>query len=163
MKIFWYSLVLFIIAACNTNKTETKPEVIFTDSLSGKVIADTIIYDVIIKNTNPDDYWTEECLQYLKREDFIDSLFHSLYKKNLIAYDFFSGEKLSLKDIKALEKSDWYSREAIGKLQFTEVWTYNNTHNIMNKKVLSIVMGVEQFNNLRELKGYKPLFKIKLN
>jgi hypothetical protein len=76
-------LLGFVIfsTGCNTFKTKKPPSVIRADSFSGAIIADTIIYDVIIKNANPEDMWADECLKYLRHTSFIDSLFDLVYTK----------------------------------------------------------------------------------
>lgn len=127
------------------------------------VIADTIIYDVIIKNLNKEDLWTEECLQQLKRNTFLDSLFTAIYNEQILVFDFFTKEKLTPRDIKKMETAEGYSRDAIGKIQFTEVWYFDSSKALLEKKVVAMVLGLEQFTSTGELKGYKPLFRVNLN
>ena len=133
------------------------------DSASAYLIADTIIYDVIIKNTNPYDKWGEKSLGKLQRGRFIDSLFALVYEKKAKAYDYFSNEELSPRQVREMEKEEGFSREDIGKIQFTEAWYFNKKLKTMNKKVISVALGHELYADSGELRGYKPVFKIDLN
>ena len=155
-------LLTTLLIACN-KPTSERTVYINTDSIKGDIIADTIIYDVIIKNPNPDDFWTDDCLQYLNKKSFLDQIFANIYNNKLTALDYITGDTLSINDVKNLEQADWYSRESIGKVQFTEIWYFDSKHMVMNKKILNMVFGVEKFNDLDELEGHKPLFRIYMN
>ncbi len=133
------------------------------DSLVKNLIADTIIYDVIIKNPDPDDKWTEKCLAHFDRKSFIDQLFDAVYNKHAIAYDFFSGEKITPGGLKRIERSRDFDREKIGKIQFSESWYYDSLNLVMEKKIISLVLGYELYGDNGEIIGYKPVFKIDLN
>lgn len=153
----------FLFVKCSKETVIEKKIYIDTDSLSGTLVADTITYDVIIKNIDPGDVWAEECLRYLDRKMLIDSIFSSVYTGRLKAYDLFSNNELSIKEIRTLEQADWYSREAIGKIQFSEIWYFDASNTVFKKKPLSLVLGLEQFSESGEFKGYKPVFKVFLN
>lgn len=127
------------------------------------VPADTITYDVIIKNPDSTDQWKEKCLSNLNRQAFIDKLFAQLYKENLKAYDFSSGQLLQPSKLKKLEANKEFSRSKIGKIQFKEKWYIDFSSGQMYKKVHSIILGYETYNAQGDIKGYKPLFKINLN
>jgi hypothetical protein len=159
-------VVFFLIWNCGNecpenNQIESTTH--FSDTLSGFIIADTITYDVIIKNNDSSAVWNEEFLRYIKRNMLIDSIFSGVYSGRFEPYSFFSGEKLSIREVREMEKEDWFSRDAIGKIQFSEVWYSKSGSFSIEKKVYSIVLGVEQFDNFGHLKGYKPVFKIYLN
>lgn len=130
---------------------------------SGFVIADTITYDVIIKNNDSTAVWNDEFLKYVKRNMLIDTIFSGVYSGRFEPYDFFSGKKLSIKEVRNMENEEWFSRDAIGKIQFSEIWYSNPGGFTIEKKVYSVVFGIEQFDSFGNLKGYKPVFKIFLN
>ena len=56
---------ILCIPGCRQNKPEpieeTEIETVIYDSVLMCLIADTIIYDVIIKNTDPENEWAEKC------------------------------------------------------------------------------------------------------
>ncbi len=133
------------------------------DNLYGITIADTIVYDVIIKNPNPHDNWTDECLKNLNKDQFVDILFESVYKKQATAYDVFSDNIITPDELKKLERKKDFSRNKIGKIQFTESWSYNDSIRSMSKKVISVALGYEIFDDEGSLIGHKPVFKIYLN
>lgn len=126
------------------------------------LVADTIIYDVIIKNTNPYDEWVEKSLEKLQRVELVDSIFNMIYKEEVSAYEYFTNEPLNQKDIRNIETEEGFSRRDIGKIQFTERWYFDKKSRNMNKEVLSIVLGHELYTDSGEFRGYKPLFKVLL-
>lgn len=154
---------LLLNVSCKNTETQNTQIVIRTDSFSGAIIADTIIYDVIIKNANPDDSWTNECLKHFQHSAFIDSLFNLAYNRQVVVYDFFTKKPLKVKDLKRLEKQDGFKRANIGKIQFTEKWYFNSSSQQFQKEVISIVLGYELLSDEGIVRGYKPVFKIPLN
>jgi hypothetical protein len=146
-----------IVVSCK-NKTEPAQIVyIDKDTLKGQIIADTIIYDVLLRNIGPTDPVTAGFLRYLDKTSLIDGIFKTVYDKKATAYDYFTGTELSVEEI---EKDELFSRDAIGKIQFTEVWYFDPDNAIFTKKVLSLVLGQEQFNEDGTLRGYLPVFKV---
>ena len=148
-------------------KEEVKNQPVYSsmvsDNLNGMMVADTIIYDVIIKNPNPYDSWTDECLKHLNKNQFVDILFESVYKENAIAYDVLSGNIITPDELKKFERKKDFNRDKIGKIQFTESWFYDDSLRSMSKKVLSVSLGYEIFDDQGSLIGHKPAFKIYLN
>jgi hypothetical protein len=159
-------LMLFtLVLGCKNHTADesSKPEIIRVGSFLGTEIADTIVYDVIIRNPDPQDAWTTECLKNLKQRMLIDSVFDLVYAEKLKAFDFFTQEVLSLKEIKKIESETGYSRDLIGKIQFTERWFFDKSTRQFQKEVISLVFGYELFNSEGAVRGYKPVFKIYLN
>ena len=66
---------------------------------------------------------------------------------------------LSPKEIQKRENNT-FKREDIGMIQFTEQWYLDVNSLSMQKKVLSMTLGYEIFNDDRTLRGYKPVFKL---
>jgi hypothetical protein len=166
MKVSLLLLISFILVfGCSRNKfqEEQTPAVLVTGSFSGSLIADTIIYDVIIHNTNPDDQWTQQCLQYVNQRMFIDSLFKLVYEEKVIAFDFFEKKPLRIKDVRKLESEAGFNRDNIGKIQFTERWYFDSSKLQFQKEVISIVLGYDLYDNDGSIRGHKPVFKINLN
>jgi hypothetical protein len=153
--------------SCKENRQESKQHYeagkYKIDSMVKNLIADTIIYDVIIRNPDPNDKWTEKCLAHFDRSRFVDQLFDAVYDKHAIAYDFFSGKKITPGGLKRIERSNDFSREKIGKIQFSESWYYDSLNLVMKKRIISLVLGYELFGDNGEIIGYKPVFKIDLN
>lgn len=160
---------IFITLSCKQDRIknerikqpDNKPVVY--ENLTGLMIVDTIIYDVLIKNPNPYDTWTDECLKHLNKEAFVNLLFESVYKNQATALDVLSEKVITPEELKKLEKKKDFDRNKIGKLQFTESWFYNDTLRTMSKKVISVALGYETYDDQGNLIGHKPVFKIYLN
>lgn len=155
------AIILFITFVQCSRKTsdKNKPPVQLPVN---NVIADTIIYDVLITNPNPDDTWTSQCLKNLEREAFIDQVFQAIYDGNLQPFDYYENKPISPRKLKRLEKSEELIRENIGKIQFTERWIYDPDSFFMKKEVISMVLGEHLYSNEGEVRGYKPVFMVKL-
>ncbi|MFO7656088.1 MAG: hypothetical protein R6W78_03410 [Bacteroidales bacterium] len=169
MRIFFIAAIILSSLVCCTNKKNEKQTAAFssvsetTGIVSGSVLADTIIYDVIIKNVNPDDIWTRDCLKGLKREIFIDQLFESVYNGSMSAYAMENNVLITPAELKEMERNKTIERNNIGKIQFTEAWLFNDSLMSMSKKVISVSLGSEVFDNGGELLGYKHVFKLNFN
>ena len=156
----WVLIISITMAACNLKQNETQ----VVDLGSGEnfiVIADTIVNDVIILNPDNDE-WTEYCLRNLDKKTLINKIFKSVYAGELIPYEFFNNEPLSIEDIKALENDSTFSRNKIARVQFEEAWYYDSANQKMIKKVHSIMLAYEIYNSRGEIRGYKPAFKVYL-
>ncbi len=142
------------------------PEIVDTTSAFSATagqIADSIVYDVIIKNANPYDTWTTECLSGLDRKTFIDDLFRAIYNGKLTAVDFDTEKTLSSEQVKKLEKEIKKVRSRIAKVQFIENWYFDTLSLTMQKEVRSVVLGYEVYDEEGEVRGYKPVFRVDLN
>ncbi len=158
-----FAIGLLLSTSCRNFNSHSPQIIIQHDSSYGNVIADTIIYDVVIKNPNPEDTWTDECLKNLQHSSLMDSLFTLVYSQQAVAYDFFTKEPLKVKDIKRLEKEESFNRNNIGKIQFTEKWYFDASSQQLQKEVISIVLGYELVNDEGMVYGYKPVFQLQLN
>ena len=154
------SLLSFFIlfASCEQSQKEIKNIDLSIDE-SYIEIADTIINDVVIKNSDNDE-WTEYCLRNLDKKTLVNEIFNLIYSEELIPYDFFQNTQLSIDDIKALEKDPEFSRDKISKVQFEEAWYFDTENQKMLKKVHSIMLAYEIYDFNGEVKGYKPAFKV---
>jgi len=156
--------LMILFTACRKHSTETPASETVTKSEmpSGIEVADTIIYQVIISNPNPEDTWTTSCLSGLNRKTLIDSIFSMVYNGKLIAYNRETHEKLTLKQLKDMEKADGFSRDQIGMIQFTEAWYLDPATRAMTKKVLAMDLGYDFYTSEGDLVGYKPLFRVEM-
>jgi hypothetical protein len=158
-------LLLAFSISCNRRPSEEtgKSNVAGLESYHGVMISDTIVYDVIIRNPDPQDDWTTFCLKNLKRTKLIDDIFDLVYSGKIEAYDFFTKSPLMVKDVQKLESQDGYSRDHIGKIQFAERWYFDKNTRVFQKEIISMVFGYEIFNSDGTLRGYKPVFKVFMN
>ncbi len=157
-----FASILISFIACN-NEKQVKYIVKDSDSLSYNTYADSIVYDVIVKVTDREDSWQQECLRTMKNDALLDTLFQSIYNQELVAYSFETKQALSVEDVKQIETREGYSRNIIGKYQFKEKWLYDSSAKRMIKKVQSITFGYETKMEDGTVKGYLPLFIVYFN
>jgi hypothetical protein len=150
-------VVLLFAASC---KKAAVPSPVAASNQTGTLIADTITYQIPIKNQNPDDKWTEKCLHKLNRKAFIDSIFTLVYKGGINAYNLETNEKMTARQVRDLENTNGYSRDKIDMVQFTEAWYFDSKLGTMNKKVLAMVLGYNVYTPEGDLIGPKPIFRI---
>lgn len=157
-------VLLLITTACRKDETRNQSHVATTgnDILADLVVADTIIYEVIIRNPNPDDAWAAKCLEGLNHRMLVDRVFEMIYSGKTMAYNHETNEKLTPKQLEDIEAGDGFSRDNIGMIQFTEVWHLNPGEATMTKSVLSLVLGYNYYTSEGDLIGHKALFRMEL-
>ena len=153
----------FLLISCGEGAPGQKEPLTPRQAIDASVVADVVVYDVVVKNPDPEDRWTEKCLRHLELEGLVDMLFEAIYREELIPYDYISNEPLSLKDIKDLENNTEFSRNNVGKIQFSEEWYFDQDNLRMEKRVNSLSLGYEVFDLEGNLRGYKPAFLVILN
>ncbi len=124
-------------------------------------VADEIIYDVVIKNHDPDDHWTEQCLAGLNRKELVDFIFDGLYEGRFKAFDIFNDDPIPVRKIRKMEQEGEISRDQVSKIQFVEGWYIDHEHYTMTKKVTEVRLGMEHFDGFGMHLGHNPLFKVK--
>jgi len=125
-------------------------------------VAGQIIYDVVIKNHDPEDDWTEKCLAGLKREELVDFILNSIYNKQFKAYDIFNDKQIPANTIRKMEEDGEFTRESVSKIQFVEDWYMDPDLYTLTKNVVEVRLGVEHFDGYGMLLGHNPLFKVRL-
>jgi len=119
-----------------------------------------IIYDTFLINRDSTDSWGDECLAKFDRKALIDKVFENVYNGRIIAYDYFTGEKLSASQIMKMEKDGIFSRKDISKIQFAERWIWDEPTVQMRKELISMTIAYEVYNELGASRGQKPIFKL---
>ncbi len=157
------AFLLLAAASCKQSKPTAADEPAATafDSVSGVVVADTIIYDVVISNPNPDDPWAVQCLKGLDHSLLISNIFDMVYSGKALAYNHQTNEKLTPKQVEEIEAGADYSRDNIGMIQFTEIWFVNPGDVSMTKKVISMVLGYN-YGAPDGMMLHKALFRVEL-
>jgi hypothetical protein len=153
-KLFLLLGGIILLVSCSDNKYSF-------DKDKSVMIADTIMYTAIVKNPIPQDEYMNEWLQRANIKSLSNILFDAVYAKKLKAYDYITGEKMTIEEVKALEKE--YPRDKIAKILFTEEWYFDEVNMQMNKKVNSIMLAYEKRDDSNEVTGYKSGIRIYLN
>ncbi len=119
MKKNTYGLIILIISgfvSCSNqssendtngvNKIEIREGSFYNTGLNSSnaiVLADTIAYDVTIKNPNPEDIWTEEDLKGMDEQALANIVLNAVYNGRLTPYDFQTEEPMTIEQVKKLE------------------------------------------------------------
>ena len=143
---------------------EKQPEITTNNPVTDNrmMVAEGIIYDVIVKPQSEDDDWENERLAGYKGAGMIDQIFSKIYDGSAQAYEYFTGEKLDPSDIRKMEKKEGYGRENIAKIQFTENWFFNPETLEIDKEIISIVPGYEYRSGDSMIISYRAAFRLDL-
>ncbi|MEZ5011132.1 MAG: hypothetical protein R2744_05760 [Bacteroidales bacterium] len=90
----------------------------------------------------------------------IDRIFDRIYEGSVDVYDYFTGEKLDISDVRKMEKQDGFGRENIGKIQFTENWYFDPASLDIRKEVVSIVPGYAYLAGDSTIISYRAAFRL---
>jgi len=160
------AIAVSMLISCRKNTESFQPGTslpVPSDSSAGVLVAEKIIQDIIIKNTDPNNTWAEECLKGMQRETLVNEAFEMAYSGKAKVYDFDTNELLSKKQLKEREEKEGFSREKIGKIQFVESWYLNTDKATFTKRVNSLVLGYETYNSEGQFFGYLPVFRMEFN
>lgn len=158
---YWVGITLLILAisSCNQQASFNSDEILLPEH--NVIWADTIIYEVLLTNPDALNEWETTKLKGVKSNKVVDDLFKMVYDGDKKAYNYYTNEELSIKQVEEIEQRDDYSRDRVGKLQFTETWNMDIANHKMHKKVLSILLAYELYNDSNKLRGYKAAFYLK--
>ena len=176
--IFFLLLVLISFSCQNKEKKEPEPDlqVIEKEDYSpiiekfyrnkindstAVVLASTVTFQTTIKNPNPNDDWTEECLQKVDRKAIVGLIYGAIYAKKAVAYDYRTEEALSIQEVKKLEKK--FDQNYLAQLQFVEEWYFDEQNFRFSKRVNALTLAYERFDDSRNLSGYVAAFKVFFN
>jgi hypothetical protein len=143
--------IVIILGACNRPTVKDLP----SGESYGK-----IIYDTFIVNRDSTDSWGNESLSAFNRKALIDKIFDAVLDGKITPYDYFSGEKVSIGQIKKMEIGGEFSRDKISKIQFEERWIWDDQKVEMRKEIISMTIAYEVYNNSGVSRGQKPIFKL---
>ena len=149
----------FIFGCSKSNKpTENSTQQLSPGDIT--VIADTIVYDVILRNIDTSDVWEAECLQYLDQKSLVNYLIDGVYSGQFIAIEFMGDKVLSIENVKAIEQENGFSRYRVSKVQFRERWFIDSTGNF-KKQIISYTLGIEVYSKQNTFLGHEALFVVK--
>jgi len=127
------------------------------------LLADTIIYDVVVKNPNKEDEWTTECLRKFNRKALVTMVFDAVYSGKAKAFKHSDNSPLSIQDVKEIEKKNEFKRDRIARIQFEESWYFDEKNFRFGKKVNALMMGYELYDLEGNIKSYAATFRVPLN
>lgn len=159
-------LTLYLLTSGCSKPNESSSTILVNSPLQiskENIIADTIIYSVIIRNFDESDLWAEERLKYTQADKIISTVFDKAYEGKIQVYDYFTNKPLSIEEIKNLDNSEEFSREDIQELQFQEIWFMDSQVGWFHKEVLSINMGYAIYDSDGTQRGLKPVFRFRFD
>lgn len=163
LSLFVLTLYL-ILSGCTSNEPKVKTIVISDNNLTEEtIVADPIIYAVDIISYDPDDEWMNERLKHVHSKKMISEIFEQVYSGHLEVFDYFTGQLLTLDDVKRIESAHDYSRGRIEELLFEETWLFSAEQKVFQKHVHSMVLGYAVYADDGYRRGVKPVFRVKLN
>ena len=165
MRLLIIILIIAGITACKqqgsepsvTGKAKTLKD---TTLLSFQPIAESIRYDVIIKNPDPDDEWTETCLKGLDREKLVNEVYKAIYAGKVKAYDYYTDDPMSVEQVKEIEKQAESDGAEVAKVQFLEDWFFDPVTFNFYKKVHFIMLAYEILDENGNARNYKAAFYV---
>ncbi len=153
------SLVSYQSCNCDHNKNNNSQ---LDLNPQNSIWADTITYEVMISNPDSTNSWETQKLKNVSQRKIVDDIFELVYNNDKKAFNYYTHDPMSIQEIETLEKEENFSRDKVGKLQFTEIWKMNKATQKLHKEVLSILIAYEIYNSEGELRGYKAAFYINL-
>lgn len=150
-------ILIFLSAVLFSCKQSADNDILSQEKV---LVADNIIYDVVIKIPTTDDPWELEKLEGYQGNRMIDELFNAVYTEKMNAYDYHTGKRLSPDEVRQAELRPGFDRNNIGKIQFTENWYYDPLTMVIDKEVVSVVLGYEKREIDGTLIGYEAAFKL---
>lgn len=151
-----FVVLLLCLLGCKYSKTGKKKV-----DANSTVWADTIIYDVLINNPDSVDEWATTKVKDVRHKKMVDDLYDLVYSGKKKAYHYYTNKELSIADIKEMEADERFTRNRVGKLQFTETWLYDKNTTELKKQIHSILLAYELYNDSNQLRGYKAAFYLK--
>jgi hypothetical protein len=177
MKHFLIVLACLAITtvACN-NETDTDGNEIGSDAksevqidkeklLKGESaikVADSIMYITTVINPNPaEDYYMKDWLGGADIQSLAELLFKAVYADKLKAYDYLTGDELTMEEVKAIDEE--FKREDIGQILFTEDWYFDEKDMKMYKQVNSVMMAYYRYADDGTIMGNKAGIRVYFN
>lgn len=164
LKNVFLFLLSVLAVSCNHSNQSPYPNTgnfYSTNDGESVIVADPIIYDVVVKNPDANDEWVESCLENTDVKAIQNIIFTAVLQGRLIPYYYRLDSIIPLDSIKVfIEKNKEFQ---FAKLQFGEQWYFNETTLEMNKKVNYITFGYELFNSDGVMYAYRPGFKVYLD
>lgn len=155
MKYLIFLILLSGFVSCNTSNNKVLAD-------SKVLVADNIVYDVVIKVPDLENSWEVEKLEGYFGEKMVSEIFNAVYTEKITAYDYHTGKKLSPDEIRKTELEPGFDRNNLGKIEFTEKWYYDPVAMKLEKEITSMVLGYENRTINGILIGYKAAFKLEM-
>ena len=168
--LFLFAFIFILFGSCKQKSSEENTSVTntvtinqdkLTQNQKAIKIADTIMYIANVKNPDPEAYYMDDWLGGIKTQLLADKIFDAVYAKKLKAYDYITGEEMTIEDVKNLENE--YNRKDIGQILFTEDWYFDEKELKIYKQVNSIMLAYFRYDEEGNLLGNKSGIRVYFN
>jgi hypothetical protein len=160
------SALMILIFSCSTGKEE--------------IITERIVYDVCIKNTDPNADWWDNSLPGPYRDKLISRMMEDATSGKVAVFSGI-GKKLTIAEIKNMgtetisatfqradppyDSYDTIIRQELDlrnvtRIRFLEEWRFDNKNHLIGKKILGMAPMTESYDSDGNLRGYEALFWI---
>jgi hypothetical protein len=147
---------------------------------SEEIITERIVYDVSIKNTDPNVDWWDNSLPGPYRDKLISRMMEDATSGKVTVFSAI-GKRLSIDEIKNIgtetisatfqradppyDSYDTIVRQEldlrnITRIRFLEEWRFDNKNHLIEKKILGMAPMTESYDPDGNLRGYEALFWI---
>lgn len=110
---------------------------------SAYLVADSVLYDVLLINPDTTDQWASYCLRKLDVATLADQVFEAVYAGRLQAYQYVSDEPLTIDQVRQIEAQPGNERTRIAKIQFEEQWHFDPQQTQFIKRVVGLMLAYE--------------------
>lgn len=162
IKILTYIILFITLGSCTQQQPSHNAQVSRSVTGNCTVLADSIIYDVLLAPSDSTNSWENYCLSGIHQQKLIDYIFDGIYSGRFKAYDFINDKELKIKDIRKIEKSEGYSRDLITKIQFREAWHVDSA-GVFNKRIIGLTLGIAKFSSQRTFLGHSALLRVEMD
>ncbi len=152
--------IIVLHVCCNRNHPDLSGKPLENDTVTGIVLADTIIYDVHLVNHNPDDHWATQRLKNLNLKLMIDNVYEQVYSGQAQAFNHTTGEKLTVKQVRELEQTSGLGRENVDMIQFREIWYMDPVDRSITKKVTAMVLGSQVYDSFGQYLANRAIMRV---
>jgi hypothetical protein len=163
-------LISLFFIACKSETTDKK-EPVKLNEVNTRVliagneaikVADSIMYIANVKNPDPEEaYYMDKWLSGVKVQKLAELIFSAVYDGKLKAYDYMTGEEISIDSVKSMENE--FKREDIGQILFTEDWYFDSESLKMYKQVNSVMLAYFRYADDGSLVGNKAGIRVYFN
>ena len=156
-------LTIFAVSSCK-NEIQKRPardngqEMPQGDSLL--LVGKDIITEVIVRPDTLGDPWEAEKVENYRGMAMYNAIFQNAYTQRVPVYNIITGEPMTPRQLKDMEKEFVSDYSMIGKLQFVEDWYFDPLTNKFIKIIKSVSFGYEGQREAGLPSSYRAMFKI---
>lgn len=156
------AVFILVAASCKNRPADDGSEGKTKPGTGGQIlIGKEMVTEIFVKPDTTGDPWEVEKVKGFDGNQMYKILFENIYSDKLKVFDCFTGEPLSVKQVKDMEKEYNLDISNIGKIQYIEDWYFDPSTSSIIKKIKSFSFGYQYLRGAGLPVGYKPIFLVK--